>query len=312
MFAAKKDGDDEVNYACKLVKRNGRMNDAASMQTEVTIMKKLDHPNVVKLQELFETEDKTWMVMELANGGELMKALGELDVFSEQRVAALFKHILLGVKYLHSKGVVHRDLKMDNLLYSKDEEGNVTPKITDFGLSAITIKREESSAKQSKQLHTLKDMWGTAEYFAPEVYRRAYGFQADIWALGCLLFEMLTGEIAFPYRERMVSFADRVFFYGLKKPVRPFELKAGWKTLSPSVQSLIKGMLKTDPTKRFDIDECLRHPWITGPHPAAQCVELKESRKIIRERLDRKAKRYEAAVREMEREKVHASIIAKQ
>eukprot|EP00981_Chlorochromonas_danica_P009592 scaffold2755_cov194-Ochromonas_danica.AAC.5 len=105
-------------------------------------------------------------------------------------------------------------------------------------------------------------MWGTTEYFAPEVYERAYGFQADVWSLGCILYEMLTGHLAFPCRDRSLSLVKRALFHGVYKPKRLFEQRSGWRKLSREARSLIKGMLKRNPVKRLDIEECLSHPWL--------------------------------------------------
>eukprot|EP00981_Chlorochromonas_danica_P010733 scaffold3351_cov160-Ochromonas_danica.AAC.1 len=139
---------------------------------------------------------------------------------------------------------------------------DLTVKITDFGLSAVLPGWVSGSDKPSKQFRGLKEMWGTTEYFAPEVYERAYGFQADVWSLGCILYEMLTGEMAFPCRDRSLGLVERALFHGVYKPKRLFEQRSGWRKLSRGARSLIKGMLKRNPVKRLDIEECLSHPWL--------------------------------------------------
>ncbi len=372
----KEGGKQGQQYACKAIHRNGRMNDTRSMQTEVMIMKKLHHPNVIQLHELYETDEHIWMIEELATEGELLRVLDTIPKYTEQQVSELFKQILLAIKYLHSKGIVHRDLKMDNLLVSRRQSLSSSStcenekklkaedylvKVSDFGLSALTIKRDitvsspsvspsssskdsstcvscnsntttESSSssgvidpikrKQCKQLSVLTEMWGTSEYFAPEVYQRhGYGFQADIWSLGCLLYEMLTGELAFPYRERSISVADRLFFHngggiipGTTKPKRSFEMTRNWSVLSTSAKSLIKKMLKRNPIDRFDIDECLAHPWIASPEKLSDSdmvmnTELTLASQEIHNRCMRKQKRYEALVKEVEREKAVQDVL---
>lgn len=294
-------------YACKVVRKSNKMNDVKTMKTETTIMKKLEDEHLLRMVELYETEDTIWMVLEFADGGDLMHGLASLPVYNERAVANVFKQILLGVKYLHSEGIVHRDLKLDNILYStptnSDEAMQV--KIADFGLSALTnVKRTSNNSQRLKSTKFLTEMWGTIEYFAPEVYERKYGSQADIWALGCILFEMLTGELAFPHRENNLSFVDKVMAKSQlkKKPVRLFEQKAGWKDLSPEAQSMIRGMLKRNATTRFDIDECLSHPWITGDTVnASMDVELVRTKNIVKQRSERRLQRYENLINQMKK-----------
>lgn len=209
-------------YACKVVKRNNSMNDSRTMQTEANIMKRLDHPNIVHMHEVYESPDRLWMIMELSQG-EFLEALSHCVAYNEFIVAKLFRQILLAVRYLHAKGIVHRDIKLENLLYTI-EDGEYKVQLTDFGLSALTAKPSEN-AKENKKFNQLKEMWGTTEYFAPEVYNRAYGYQADTWSLGCLLFELLTGEVAFGYREVDEPFIDRLLLNGGKKFPRQFETK---------------------------------------------------------------------------------------
>jgi serine/threonine protein kinase len=254
------------SFACKIVQSDNKMNDTKTMQLESLIMKKLDHKHVVGVHALYETRDTVWMVMDLAYGG-LLQGLRTLPVYNEATIAKLFRQMLLGVQYLHSKGIVHRDLKMDNVLYVPADgvDDNCCPlniQITDFGLSAVTLKREGDVAMHSKHLQVLTEIWGTTEYMAPEIYGRAYGYQADVWSLGCLLFEMLTGELAFPYQQPTLSMASRVWRRATKAPKHHFETTAGWKMLSCGAQSLVRAMLKSNPRSRADLDECLQHPWL--------------------------------------------------
>jgi serine/threonine protein kinase len=338
-------------YAVKIVKKDydHSINDSKSMKTEATIMKLLHSQHVIQMYELYETESTIWMILEHANGGDLMHGLASLSQFNEKNIAKIFYQLLLGMKYLHSQGIIHRDLKMDNLLYSTSSDSsstesadvsadNIQLKIADFGLSAIlSTKRTNENSKSLKSMKSLKEMWGTVEYFAPEVYHRSYGYQADIWALGCILYEMLVGEVAFPSRETDSTFFEKVMktgTLGKAKSKRSFEYHSNYQVLSSSVKSLIKGMLKRNPKKRFDIDECLSHPWIqealqqqgeqqqkgeagyshktsasvassssvtVAVLPTFYEVELIKTKKVISERATRRRKRYETLVKEIER-----------
>ena len=107
-------------------------------------------------------------------------------------------------------------------------------------------------------------LWGTTEHFAPEMYKRAYGPQADVWALGCVLYQLLTGDLAFPTKEQQPSLADRVLLGGGRRLKRAYELRPGWTALSAEAQSLLRGMLKRDPRVRLSTEQCLQHPWFAA------------------------------------------------
>lgn len=340
--------DESFPLAVKIIRRDNRMNDSLTMATELEILRRVQHSNVIGLVEVYETLDTLYLVMERAQGGDLLSALASMPVYTESAVRDIFRQLLEAVDYLHGLGVVHRDLKLDNLLYntenstasySDDETDDdsvssqsrplpvqsISVKVADFGLSALLSEDKPKSmslfsspAQQAKNDKRLKDLWGTTEYFAPEVYDRHYGRQADVWALGCILFEMLTGELAFPYRETPLGIVERVLFHGGGKPLRVFERKQGWSKLSKDAQSLIKKMLKTSPTKRYNIAECLQHPWFNSSSPrpvnlkhvssadsvrsCATCATsssasnetpLTDAQQILKERVSRRERRYQ-------------------
>lgn len=103
-------------------------------------------------------------------------------------------------------------------------------------------------------------MWGTKEYFAPEVVDQSYGPQADVWALGCVMYEMLSGEQAFPVREHDTE----AKFYGRIQRGEYDFARPVWNNVSDEAKDLIRKMLVVDPSKRWSASECLKHPWITG------------------------------------------------
>jgi len=280
-----------VKFACKVVKKNSNMNDAQSMSTEIEIMKRIRHRNIVSMYELYETPKCLWIILELVDGGDLHHFLANTMHYNEVMAARQFKQILSGLHYLHSLGVVHRDLKLDNILMS-GTGATCEMKIADFGLSALVrIDEQGYDAEESgkrKNYRQLHDMWGTKEYFAPEVIEQAYGPQADVWALGCVLYEMLSGEQAFPVKEGDTEskFYGRIAKgdYDVSKPV--------WKKISAEAKELMSKMLKADPTQRYSASECLLHPWITGScHRAEHLVHLEDAQRAMKVRLERRAKR---------------------
>ena len=204
-----------VRYACNVVRKDGSMNDAVSMSTEIEIMKRIRHRHVVSMYELYQAPKCLWIILELVDGGDLHKYLKAVERYSETMAARHMRQILEGVHYLHSLGIVHRDLKLDNILLSGTGQ-NREVKIADFGLSALVRMGEKgydpSSSMKRKTYTALSDMWGTKEMFAPELIDQAYGPQADMWSVGCMLYEMLSGHQAFPERDHDTesSFYNRI------------------------------------------------------------------------------------------------------
>jgi len=219
------------------------------------------------------------------------------SLYSESDVARVFYQLCQAVAVIHSQGIVHRDLKFDNILYTEDNDSDdgFELMVADFGLSAppghvspskvrggggarglvkglikqiITTNKKSKADKlaNSKRSHRLLEVWGTVEYLSPEVRsssRRGYGSQADSWALGCLLVEMLTGELAFPYAEQELTVTQRL---GLSpKGLRRFESLKGWREqpLSIAARELVHGLLHVDPVQRLSVTEALQHPFFS-------------------------------------------------
>lgn len=248
------------SFACKIVKKDGDMNDAQSMSTEIEIMKRIRHRNIVSMYELYETPACLWIILELVDGGDLQTYIANHHDHSEATAATHLRQMLKALHYLHGVGVVHRDIKLANILLRKPKSGIPECKLADFGLSALVRLGEngydpEESSKR-KEYKGLNDMWGTKEYFAPEVIRCQYGPQADMWSMGCVVYEMLVGKTAFPYRDSEDELFNRIMTgsFGTHRP--------GWLALSDEAKSLINAMLNVDPKKRLSATEALNHPWI--------------------------------------------------
>ena len=256
MVSNKKTGE---KFACKVIRKDGGINDADSMTTEIEIMKRVRHRHVVGLYELYESASCIWLILELVQGGDLNFYIANTSHYSEAIVSKHFKQILMGIHYLHSRGVVHRDLKLDNILLNGDyESGDI--KIADFGLSALVqlgtrgYDKEESGKR--KRFNGLREMWGTALYFAPELIDQAYGPQADMWSAGCILYEMLVGRHPF----------DAETDEDLYRLIRAGEYDItgdAWATISDEAKDLLCRLLTIDPTVRLSATEAMQHHWIT-------------------------------------------------
>mmetsp|Transcript_32048 Transcript_32048/g.43750 ORF Transcript_32048/g.43750 Transcript_32048/m.43750 type:complete len:418 (-) Transcript_32048:252-1505(-) len=284
-------------FACKVVKKNSSMNDAQSMSTEIEIMKRVRHRHIVSMYELYETPKCLWIILELVDGGDIHQYLANTTHYTEVMASKHMRQVLQGIHYLHSLGVVHRDLKLDNILLQGNGP-NSDLKIADFGLSALVRIDEdgydpEESGKR-KKYNQLKDMWGTKEYFAPEVVDQAYGPQADVWALGCVLFELLSGEQAFPVKEHDTE----AKFYGRIQRGEYDFTRPVWSSVSDEAKDLVRKMLIVDPAKRWSASECLKHPWITGEaHNETHMQHMEESQMAHKTRLEAKKAKAEAAAR---------------
>ena len=152
-----------------------------ALQLEVEILSHLDHPNVVKLFEIYDEGDVLYLVMELMEGGELFDRIVEKESYSEMEAAETIKPIIDSIRYCHENGIIHRDLKPENLLYMTTEQNSII-KISDFGLARFVQNELATTA------------CGTPGYVAPEIVGgKGYGKEVDYWSIGIILYIMLCG-----------------------------------------------------------------------------------------------------------------------
>jgi serine/threonine protein kinase len=178
------------------------------------------------VKQLYQSSWSLWMILELVDGGDLRSFLAKnRPLYTEAMGATHMKQIMSGIHYLHSKGVIHRDLKLENILLKRQGDDNYIAKIADFGLSALVRIGEDgyhtSKSSKRKEYDGLHEPWGTAEYEAPEILNGAYGPQVDMWAMGCMLYEILSGTKAFRRNE------DERNFHGMHERIRrgEFDMK---------------------------------------------------------------------------------------
>ncbi len=219
--------------------------DKELIKSEIDIMKLCHHPNIVKLLDHFENSEYIYIVMEYISGGTLNQYIkNHYFYISESEAANIISQIGNGLKYLHNYGIVHRDLKTDNIMLTKNNETGII-KIMDFGLSKVVGPKEG-----------LIDGYGTLNYCAPEVLmREPYNKQIDIWSLGIILFFMLVGH--FPFQGNKEEIIAKNIVY---QPLI-FDEKE-WENKSRKVINLIEKSLEKKPSKRISIDDFLKHPWL--------------------------------------------------
>ncbi|GLJ50920.1 hypothetical protein SUGI_1084340 [Cryptomeria japonica] len=233
-------------FACKTIAKRKLSNkdDVEDVRREVQIMHHLTgQPNIVELKGAYEDRHSVNLVMELCAGGELFDRIIAKGHYTERAAATLCRTIVQMVHTCHSMGVVHRDLKPENfLLLNKDE--NAPLKATDFGLSAFF-----------KEGQVFRDIVGSAYYVAPEVLRRSYGPEVDVWSAGVILYILLSGVPPF-WAE-----TEQGIFDAILRGYIDFETDP-WPSISSSAKDLVKKMLNSDRKERLTALQVLKHPWI--------------------------------------------------
>ncbi|OXB54538.1 hypothetical protein ASZ78_002609 [Callipepla squamata] len=230
------------HYAVKMMKKTI---DKKMVRTEIEILHRLSHPNIIKLKEIFESPTHISLVLELVTGGELFERIVERCRYSEQDAAHAVRQILEAVAYLHANGVVHRDLKPTNLLYATPAP-DAPLKIADFGLSKIV---EEGVA--------MKTSCGTLGYCAPEILRGcAYGPEVDMWSVGVITYILLCGFE--PFEDER---GERYMYERTLKCEYEF-LSPWWDEVSLNAKDLVKNLIVLDPKERLTAVQALRHPWV--------------------------------------------------
>ena len=215
-----------------------------SSKYEIEILKKISHPNITKIFEIFSDSKKYYIIMEFLEGGELFEAITNIGSFTEASASKVLKQILSAVYYLHSNHIVHRDLKPENIMLTqKPKNGNYQIKLIDFG----TAKIFKPGKKMNKFI-------GTSYYIAPEVLKERYDEKCDIWSCGVILFILLCGYPPFNGNTNVD------IFHAIQNQ-NPIFGGEEWEDITPEAKDLIKLMLKKNPNERLNAEQCLSHKW---------------------------------------------------
>lgn len=234
------------SYACKSISKRKLVTseDVEDVRREIQILQHLGgHENVVQIVGQYEDKSYIHVVMECCPGGELFDRIAEKGHFSERMAAELMRTVMSVVHHCHTMNVIHRDLKPENFLLSSNGPDAVL-KATDFGLSRFF--------REGSQMY---EIVGSPFYVAPEVLKRSYGKQADIWSCGVILYIMLCGWPPFHGENTQQIFKNIMS--------SPLDLKtAPWPKISDAAKDCVRRMLTRDPKRRITAEQVLQHDWM--------------------------------------------------
>jgi len=235
-----------TTYAVKVIDKSMAPQFGPNLKSELDILSKLDHPNILKGKQVYDTDSHLLVVLEFAAGGELAQSLGKNSsaAYTESDVHRIAKQLVSALAHLHSKNIIHGDLAPENILLVGDEKSDIKL----GGFSGALIASGETENQQ---------MIGNSEFQAPEIImNQGFDSKADLWSLGCLLYFLVEGSSPFQDSNTMRM--------NMKIRQGKFEFADNWKDVSSSLKDLISSLIKVDPSARASASDCLSSAWISG------------------------------------------------
>lgn len=250
--AMSRDGT-QTFFAIKSMQKKPGTTSFARMKTELDIMAKLDHPNIIRLYEVFEDSQSVYIVMELCSGGELFDTIIKVGSFSEKQAAQIFQQMMSSLFYCHCQNVIHRDLKPENFIFQRP--GHLDElKLIDFGLATFYEKGDMFKTKA-----------GTPYYVAPQVLQGHYDEGCDVWSAGVILYIFMCGYPPF------FGDKDSEILKKVSKGIFDFPSRE-WAKVSHHAKDLVTQCLTMEPRKRISAEKCLSHPWIIRTNDTSAAV----------------------------------------
>jgi len=232
--------------AVKQVKKKNMSHiEVFQQRREIEVLKMCQHPNIISLVDIFENSEYYYIVLDYMEGSDLFDYLQARDFnLGEERVRVITYQLALGIKYLHSYGIVHRDMKLENIMMTDTTEKSV-PKLVDFGLAKMIGPNEKAD-----------EPFGTLGYVAPEILeKKPYSFQCDLWSLGCIVYALMCSSLPFDHDSQKetirMTCEDQVIFDSPQ-----------WKNCSAESMDMIFKLLIKNPEKRLTLDQLFKHPWM--------------------------------------------------
>lgn len=234
-------------FAIKKVDKSKLKGKESMIENEIAILNEIDHPNIVKLYEEYETEKYIYLVMDYVRGGDLFDAIIDSVKFTEADASVMVRDLARALNYLHEMNVVHRDMKPENLLVNLTDGNSMQLKLADFGLAMEVIE-------------PVYTVCGTPTYVAPEILAETgYGLPVDMWALGVITYILLCGFPPFRSPDRNQDELFELIQSGKYEYISPY-----WNNISSDAKDLIDHLLVVDKKKRYTAKQVLDHPWIKG------------------------------------------------
>ena len=257
-------------FAMKVIKKTNKIEKDEVLMNEINILRKMDHPNIVKITDFYTTNTEYILVTEYCPEGELFYEIKNFAPFNEALTGWYMKQILSAVCYCHKLKIIHRDLKPENILISKkNKNGFNLVKVIDFGTAIIFNKNKND-----------KSLTGSVYYICPEVLskNRNYTEKCDVWSCGIIMYILLTGLPPFngDSDEEIVTKIKNGRFNMEKYP---------WPIISSQAKDLIKKLLEFDPNKRVTAEEALNHPWFESKQVQSEdnagLLKIKNPNKLL-------------------------------
>uniref|UniRef100_A0A6U3TPV5 Protein kinase domain-containing protein n=1 Tax=Ditylum brightwellii TaxID=49249 RepID=A0A6U3TPV5_9STRA len=233
------------HFAVKAVDKSRLSNDdAIGLQLEISILRDTHHPNIIRLHDVFDEDDRCYLVTERAYGGDLFDRVVSNSYLSEPEARRYCNGLFRAVKHIHDKNIAHRHLKPENILFQTEGQDSVV-KLADFGF-----------AKKCTGPNTLLTRCGTTKYVAPEILEGIpYGTQCDMWSLGVIVYVMLGGYV--PFNEGN----DRELYRKIRSGIFEFH-DDYWSQVSIEAKHFIRSLLTVDPARRITAADALESPWM--------------------------------------------------
>ena len=230
----------------KIIKcKSNSENHSSAINKEINILKNLDHPNIIKVYEFYQSEKYVYIINELCTGGELFDKIVDVKHFSESVACNIMRQLFSAVSYCHENGVIHRDLKPENILIESSEEKDKEffhIKVIDFGTCEILKKKK------------LTEQIGTSFYIAPEVLKNGYNEKCDLWSCGVILYILLCGSPPFYGKN------EKEIFKKILDGNFTFRHKI-WNKISSEAKNLVLKLLQVNPVKRISAKQALEDVW---------------------------------------------------